>query len=274
MTRCGISRNTEKRRQSHTCVRKSQNPKKRKFSDLGEGLQHGDEGGDGTGKAKTGLEARGGTGELDSGGGGGVVAAGGRGLEGLRDSDRASGVDDAGGGSAAGSTSADRGSRSVDSGGGGALGGGSRNRGAAGGLDGAGDRVAVGSDSRLRSRGRALVGAGRSRRGRGNGLLVGDAELRGVLVVAVHVVDELDSVATGAVSALEGGGRSPGVAAGVVDALDDDLVEDGVGGGALQQEQGDLVGGVGSPRDGERLASRDGLRRLARCFVWADRQAN
>lgn len=85
--------------------------------------------------------------------------------------------------------------------------------------------------------------------------------------MAIDVIDELDSVATGAVSALEGGGRSPGVAAGVGDALNDDLVEDGVGGGALQEEQRDLVGGVGSPGDGEGLASGDGLRELAPCFV-------
>ena len=81
--------------------------------------------------------------------------------------------------------------------------------------------------------------------------------------MAIDIIDELDSVTAGAVSALEGGGGSPGVAARVVDTLNNDLVEDSVGGRALEQDQGDLVGRVGGPGDGEGLASGDGLGRLA-----------
>lgn len=226
-------------------------------------LQHGDESGNGTGKAKTGLEARGGTGELgDRSLGGHGVATGGRGLEGLRDGQVASGLDDAGRGSAAGGSGGNRGSN-VDGGGGGARGALGRGRSRAGLVGRRGSSRGLGGVTvlgRLNSRGGGnRGGAGRSDGAGLSWLLVGDTELSGVLVVAVDVVDQLDTVTTGAGGALERGGRSPGVAAGVVDALNDDLVEDRVGGGALEQDQGDLVGGVGSPLDGEGLASGDGL---------------
>lgn len=73
--------------------------------------------------------------------------------------------------------------------------------------------------------------------------------------MAVDVVDELDSPAVGAVSALKGGGGGPSVAAGVGDTLNDDRVDLAETRLALEQDQGDRVGRVSSPLDGEGLAS-------------------
>ena len=221
-------------------------------------LQHGDESRDGTDEADTGLEARGsaivlgGSGRRDG-------VAGGGGLEGLRDGHGASGLDDAGGGSAAGRSGADRG-RNVDGGGGGAVG---------GALDGRGNLVGAGRDSGGLDGITVLGGLDSGSRGSGGGLdggagllyrgVVLDTELSGVLVVAIDVIDELDSPAVGAVSALEGGGGSPGVAASVGDTLNDDGVDLAETRLALEEDQGDRVGRVSSPGDGEGLASGDGL---------------
>lgn len=84
------------------------------------------------------------------------------------------------------------------------------------------------------------------------------------MVLAVHVVDDLDAVAGGGGEAgAELSGRSPDEAAAVGDSLGDGLADgDDVVGGALEEKDGDGVGGVGRrPGDGEGLASLDGLYR-------------
>lgn len=97
-------------------------------------------------------------------------------------------------------------------------------------------------------------------RGDDNGAVVlGDTELGGVLVLAVNVVDQLESVVGGV--GLEGGGGSPLEGTRVVDALSKSLDGDHVGGGTTEQEEGDCVGGGWLPGDGEGLASRDNLRK-------------
>lgn len=86
---------------------------------------------------------------------------------------------------------------------------------------------------------------------------VRDAELRAVLVVARHVVDDLQPVVRDV--GLERGGGRPGVAAAVGDGLDD--AEDGnvVLGGAAAEDEGDGAGACGLPGYGEGDAGGDGL---------------
>jgi len=64
---------------------------------------------------------------------------------------------------------------------------------------------------------------------------IGDAELRGVLVGAGGVVDELDAVVGGV--GLEGGGGRPGVGAAVVGAFDDGVEREDVLGGAAEEDE-------------------------------------
>lgn len=127
------------------------------------------------------------------------------------------------------------------------------------GLDGGGD----GRDGGVAAGGSGGSGLG----GSGLGLLrllagAGDAELGGVLELAGHVVDDLDAVAVGAGGGLESRIGSPGELAGVGDGLNNGVLGHDVDGGALEEDEGDLVGGGGGPGDLEGLASGDNL-----CFV-------
>lgn len=99
--------------------------------------------------------------------------------------------------------------------------------------------------------------------------LLGDAELGRVLVLAGHVVDELDAIAVGAGGGLKIGRGSPGQATAVGNALSKRRAElDHVGRGALEEEDRDSVGGGWLPGDGEGLAGGDDLGvRLAAVFV-------
>jgi hypothetical protein len=148
-------------------------------------------------------------------------------------------------------------------------GGGSGDRGGAG--DHLGHGRVDGSDNRgSRLDGRADGGRG-VRRGSGVGggssgvgrrsssllVVVGDAELGGVLVLASLVVDELDAVALGALRGLEGALGVPGVAAAVLDLLGDGVDGNEVLGRALEEDQGDGARGGRLPGDGEALADRD-----------------
>lgn len=114
------------------------------------------------------------------------------------------------------------------------------------------------------------AGNGVAGRGRGgdrgsrrlNAAVLGDAELGRVLVETGHVVDDLDAVAGVAGGSLEGGSGSPGKRAAVGDALGERrAILDDVGGRALEEQDGDGVGGGGLPGDGEGLAGRDNLGR-------------
>ena len=70
----------------------------------------------------------------------------------------------------------------------------------------------------------------------------------------------MDTVSVGAVGSLEGGGRGPAEGTAVGDTLSDGRTElDDVGGGALEEENGDGVGGSWLPGDGELLAGGDNL---------------
>lgn len=109
------------------------------------------------------------------------------------------------------------------------------------------------------SRGGAGDGSNRAGRDDNDAVLLGDTELSGVLVLAVDVVDQLESVAGGGGGSLERGGRGPDEGTGVVDALSKSLDGDNVGGRSLEEEKGDRVGGGWLPGDGEGLASRDNL---------------
>jgi hypothetical protein len=77
-------------------------------------------------------------------------------------------------------------------------------------------------------------------------VVVGDAELGGVLVLAGLVVDELDAVALGTLRGLEGALGVPGVAAAVLDLLGDGVDGNEVLGRALEEDEGDGAGVVGS----------------------------
>lgn len=102
--------------------------------------------------------------------------------------------------------------------------------------------------------------AGVRNAGAGDTAVLGDTELGGVLVLAGHIVDELDAVAGGAGGGLEVGGRSPGQATAVGDTLSDGRTElDNVGGRALEEQHRDGVGGAWLPGDGEWLAGGDNL---------------
>lgn len=175
-----------------------------------------------------------------------------------------------------GDASGERDGRRVDSSGvvgdgvgSGSSGGGSGDRG--GGGDHLGLRRVDGSDNRGgRLDGRA-DGRGGVRRGsgsvggrssvrRGSSLrlvVVGDAELGGVLVLASLVVDELDAVALGALRGLEGGLGVPGVGAAVLDLLGDGVDRDEVLGRALEEDEGDGALSGRLPGDGEGLADGD-----------------
>lgn len=109
-----------------------------------------------------------------------------------------------------------------------------------------------------------VVGSRCGGRRRGRGLLlvlwVGDAELSGVLVLALvgaRVNDELDTVAGGIGGGLEAGGWSPNVATVVLGALDDDALQLQVGGWSLEEEKSDGAVSGGLPGDGEALAGWD-----------------
>lgn len=132
-----------------------------------------------------------------------------------------------------------------------------------------GNGVAVAAGSRAGGSNRGSNDAGRSRNndagrtrdndaGRSDAVLLGDAELGRVLVLAIHIVNELHAV-VGDIS-LELGSRGPGVGAGVGDADDNGGTNgDNIGRGATEKDEGDGVGGGWLPSDGEGLASRDDL---------------
>lgn len=93
-----------------------------------------------------------------------------------------------------------------------------------------------------------------------NAAIQGDTELGGVLVLAGHIINDLNTVAVGASGGLEVGRRSPGEATAVGDTLGERRTElDNVGGRALQEKDGDGVGSGWLPSDGERLAGWDNL---------------
>lgn len=90
--------------------------------------------------------------------------------------------------------------------------------------------------------------------------ILGDTELGGVLVLAGHIIDDLDTVALGTLGSLKGGGRSPGKGAAVLDTLSNGGTElDDVVGRTLEEEDRDRVGCAWGPGDGEGLASRHNL---------------
>jgi len=179
-----------------------------------------------------------------------------------------------------GDASGERDRRRVDSSGivgdgvgSGSSGGGSGDRGGGGdhlglrrvdGSDNRGGRVDGRVDGRADGRGGVRRGSGsvggRSGVRRGSSLLlvvVGDAELGGVLVLASLVVDELDAVALGALRGLEGGLGVPGVGTAVLDLLSDGVDRDEVLGGALEEDEGDGALSGRLPGDGEGLADGD-----------------
>ena len=88
-------------------------------------------------------------------------------------------------------------------------------------------------------------------------VVVRDAELGGVLVLAGLVVDELDAVALGALRGLKSGLGVPGVATAVLDLLGDGVDGDEVLGGALEEDERDGALSGRLPGDGEGLADRD-----------------
>jgi hypothetical protein len=102
--------------------------------------------------------------------------------------------------------------------------------------------------------GRRSSNLGGRRRG-DNGAVVGDAELGGVLVLAGRVVDELDTVALGALGGDKAVLGLPGVAAAVGDHLGDGLDELEVLGRALEEDERDGALGGRVPRDGEGRAN-------------------
>lgn len=221
-------------------------------------LEHeSNDGGSSTGKAKTGRETRSSVGGLLGEVGGGVADGVTRGLDSRvagRDASRRNGGDGGGVRGHAG-VAAGAGRRN---GGGRSNGGGSRR----GSVD--SRRGAAAGSSRRRRLGVALAG--------------GDTELGAVLVLASDVVDDLETVAVGAVGDGQVGGGSPGEAAAVLDALGESRsVLDDVAGGALEEEQGDGVVGGGGPGDGERLALGDDLAKRVSlgCLlgVWAAAQS-
>jgi hypothetical protein len=81
--------------------------------------------------------------------------------------------------------------------------------------------------------------------------------LGGVLVLASHVVDELETV-VGYIS-LEAGRGGPLVRTAVGNAGDDGGQRNNVGGGAAEEDQRHRVGGSWLPGDGEWLAGGDNL---------------
>lgn len=114
-----------------------------------------------------------------------------------------------------------------------------------------------------RNGGRDRVTAGRagnSAGGNDGAALLGDTELSRVLVLASNIVDQLDAIAGGASGGLKVGSGSPGEAAAVGNTLSKSRAElNNVGGGALEEKDGNGVGGSWLPGDGEGLASRDNL---------------
>jgi len=89
------------------------------------------------------------------------------------------------------------------------------------------------------------------------------------LIEASHVVNELDSIASGVGGGLEVAGYAPDVASAVRNALDNDLQGNGIVGLALEELEGDSVGAGGGPLDGEIRAGRDNLCMLVHWFSWS-----
>jgi hypothetical protein len=141
----------------------------------------------------------------------------------------------------------------------------------------------AGSDAGRRRRSRVSVGGGAGagagnrrkaagRRDDSGAVASRDTKLGAVLVLAGYIVDDLDAVAErSAVGGREVHSGGPDEATAVGDALSERGTElDNVGRRALEQENGDGVGGGWLPCDGEGLASGDNLvGLLARCsYVW------
>lgn len=128
-----------------------------------------------------------------------------------------------------------------------------------------------GGGSRAGGRSRGAAGS-RSSGGRLDvaALAGGEAELGAVLVLAGHVVDDLETVAGVALGDGQVGGGSPGEATAVDDALGESGTElDNVGRRALEEEDGDGVGGGGGPGDGEGLTLGDDLgERVSALFLF------
>lgn len=129
--------------------------------------------------------------------------------------------------------------------------------------------------SRRGGRGRSVAAGGARGHdaGRcGNAAVLGDAELRGPLVLAGHVVDQLQTVALGTIRGGEVSRGGPAEETAVGETFSEGgAVLDDVGGGALDEEDGDGVGRGGRPLDVEGLASRDELGWVLAsggCFVW------
>lgn len=84
------------------------------------------------------------------------------------------------------------------------------------------------------------------------------------MVLAGHVIDELDAIASSLAEARAEIRRwGPGVAAAVGNTLGDGSADlDNIGGRALEKEKRDLVGGGWLPGDGEGSARSHGLYKL------------
>jgi hypothetical protein len=258
-------------------------------------LEHEDSSRGSADEAKTSLEARGSAGRLRERGG-----AGGRGAQRLGDGHAAGGLNDQGRVGGAGAGDGRDGANALDGGG---VGGQGADNGSAG-LNDSGARVDGRSGARLddggaldgvaavavATGGRVTDNGGRDG-GRGSGtvnggrdggggsvnvdglaVVLGDTKLGGVLVLAVEVVNQLETV-VGDIS-LEVGRGSPGEGARVGEADGEGFAErNDVGRGATEKDQGDSVGGGGLPGDLEGLAGRDDLEERAGDGV-ASRLAN
>lgn len=77
--------------------------------------------------------------------------------------------------------------------------------------------------------------------------------------MAVHIINDLDSIAGRAVAGTERAREAVLVGAGVLEAACDVGDLDNVVGGTLEEDEGDLVLGGGRPGDGEGLASLNNL---------------
>jgi hypothetical protein len=135
---------------------------------------------------------------------------------------------------------------------------------------GRGSSVGRGGDRGTDNGGRDGGGGGGNNDGLGLDLAVvlGDTELGGVLVLAVDVVNQLETVVGGI--GLEIGRGGPGEGARVGDADGKGSTEgNDVGRGATEKDQGDGVPGSGLPGDLEGLAGRDDLwgKGSVWCFV-------
>jgi hypothetical protein len=246
---------------------------------LRESLEHEDGGGGSADEAETSLEAGGSAGRL-----GQRVGAGGRGAQGLGDGHAAGGLDDQGGVEGAGAGNGRGGANALDGRGVGGDGGhngagdddGARLDNGRGALDGVvavavatGNRGGDGGGGgvgRAGDRGGDRGGGGVGRLGGGAAVVLGDTELSRVLVLAVDVVNQLETV-VGDIG-LEVGRGSPGEGARVGDADSEGSAEGkDVGRGAAEQDQRDGVLRGGLPGDLEGLAGRDNLgKHVSRVF--------